>query len=250
MDAKRRARRSLDGLSVGDAFGEQFFGARSEQATRRLLPPPPWRTTDDTEMACVLYAHLAARGAIHADALADEFAERHARDPARGYGAGAHRILDAIGAGTPWQEAAQAEFRGQGSMGNGAAMRVAPVGAWFADDLDALVRGARQSAEVTHAHPEGQAGAIAVALAAAAVARDEADLFAFVLRHLPGVGRTREAIERAAGLAQLQPFKAAMMLGNGSQVLAEDTVPLCLWIAARHRAYEAALWETASLFGD
>ena len=47
--------------------------------------------------------------------------------------------------------------------GNGAMMprwRVAPLGAWLADDL---AEEAASSAEVTHAHPEGVAGAVAVA---------------------------------------------------------------------------------------
>ena len=58
-------------------------------------------------------------------------------------------------------------FGGEGSFGNGAAMRVAPLGAYFADELDAVVEQASFSAEVTHSHPEGIAGAIAVAVAAA-----------------------------------------------------------------------------------
>jgi hypothetical protein len=52
-------------------------------------------------------------------------------------------------------------------MGNGGAMRAAPVGAFFADDLAALVEHADRSAAVTHAHAEGRAGAVAVAAAAA-----------------------------------------------------------------------------------
>src|SRR5258707_3583505 len=66
-----------------------------------------------------------------------------------------------------WREEAQALFGGQGSFGNGSAMRVAPLGAYFADDLDAVVEQASRSAEVTHAHAEASAGAIAVSLAAA-----------------------------------------------------------------------------------
>ena len=46
-------------------------------------------------------------------------------------------------------------------------MRAAPLGGYFADDLDRVVEHARRSAEVTHAHPEGIAGATAVAVAAA-----------------------------------------------------------------------------------
>jgi hypothetical protein len=46
-------------------------------------------------------------------------------------------------------------------------MRVAPVGAYFADDLAQAAEQAHRSARVTHAHPEASAGAIAVAIAAA-----------------------------------------------------------------------------------
>ena len=45
---------SLDGLSIGDAFGERFFGPREQavqQILRRELPDTPWFYTDDTEMA-------------------------------------------------------------------------------------------------------------------------------------------------------------------------------------------------------
>ena len=58
--------------------------------------------------------------------------------------------------------------------GNGAAMRVAPVGAYFADDPDRAAHEAQHSAVITHAHPEGQAGAIAVAVAAATAASQPA----------------------------------------------------------------------------
>jgi len=54
MDAIARAFLSLDGLSVGDAFGERFFGPTHEvlqRISRRELPDAPWTYTDDTEMA-------------------------------------------------------------------------------------------------------------------------------------------------------------------------------------------------------
>ena len=49
-----RARRSLDGLSVGDAFGEQFFvhpNMAESLIADRAEPRAPWRWTDDTAMA-------------------------------------------------------------------------------------------------------------------------------------------------------------------------------------------------------
>lgn len=48
------------------------------------------------------------------------------------------------------------------SFGNGSAMRVSPVG-WVFDTLEETLEAAKQSAEVTHNHPEGIKGAQAVA---------------------------------------------------------------------------------------
>src|SRR6266851_7412707 len=165
-----RVRLALDGLSVGDAFGECFFHPDRAQAIlrgHRETPPAPWRYTDDTEMALAIAEVLEAHGGIHQDELAQAFARRYQKNPHRGYGATAFQILAAIHRGEPWHQASHEAFGGQGSMGNGGAMRVAPVGAYFANDLASVVEHARASAEVTHGHPDGQAGAIAVAVAAA-----------------------------------------------------------------------------------
>ena len=50
------------------------------------------------------------------------------------------------------------------SFGNGSAMRVSPV-AWFEDTEGRVMELAKQSAEVTHNHPEGIKGAQATAMA-------------------------------------------------------------------------------------
>lgn len=46
-------------------------------------------------------------------------------------------------------------------------------------------------------------------------------------------------------------FTAAELLGNGSQITCPDTVPLCLWLAARHLdGYCEAMWTTVRVGGD
>ena len=47
-----------------------------------------------------------------------------------------HNLVRALVDGADWRVVTPAVFAGQGSMGNGAAMRVAPVGAYWADDRD------------------------------------------------------------------------------------------------------------------
>jgi ADP-ribosylglycohydrolase len=257
-----RARLSLDGLSTGDAFGECFF-ADPEVVTRRVfareVPRSPWRYTDDTAMGLSIYACLATRGRIDRDHLAELFAQEYERDPWRGYGGTAHSILRAIGNGVPWEAASGEAFSGMGSMGNGGAMRVGPLGAYFADDPERLIREARMSAEVTHAHPEGQAGAIAGALAAAwawthASQKGQVDpreMIASVLAAMPE-GDTHTRLRRALDVPLTrEPEIAAAMLGNGSKITAPDTVPFALWCAARHCwDYAEALWTTVRGHGD
>jgi ADP-ribosylglycohydrolase len=253
-DPVERALASLDGLSVGDAFGESlFFGDRLIET--RTEPAAPWPTTDDTEMAVAIVDILRRAGRIDEDALARAFAGRFEADPFRGYGSGARAVLVQISAGRPWSEAAGEAFGG-GSMGNGAAMRVAPLGAYFADDLSAAIDEARRSAVVTHAHPDGQAGAIAVAIAAAWLGGEHDDpdprlLFEVVLDATPP-GATRSGIERAAALPlQSEPITVALEIGAGWKTVCADTVPFCLWVAARHLGdFEEALWTSVSVPGD
>ena len=248
---------ALEGLSVGDAFGETFFGEPELIRSRiegRVTRDGRWGWTDDTAMALSIVEVLRAHGGIDRDALAQAFADRYRADPMRGYGGTAHDILQAIGLGVPWAVAAGRVFDGQGSMGNGAAMRVAPIGACFADDLDAAVQHARASAEPTHAHPDGQAGAIAVAVAAALAARgvtDGASLLAGVVERTPP-GPTRDGLEKARALPFDDDVRTAVAaLGNGERVISHDTVPFALWCAARHLDdYETAMWTTVSGLGD
>ena len=130
---------SLDGLSIGDALGEMFCH-RPDTALMRLqagdLPAGPWFHTDDTEMAISLVAVLKSHGQVDRDALSKRFVRRFERDPDRGYGKMTRIQLRENLAGQSWQVTAARAFGGQGSMGNGSAMRVAPLGAYFADDLE------------------------------------------------------------------------------------------------------------------
>jgi ADP-ribosylglycohydrolase len=257
----QRVSLALDGLSLGDSFGQHFFAPElwRTEFNSRELPPAPWAYTDDTEMALAIADVLASHGEIDQDQLAAGFARRFGVNPYRGYGSGAIEVLQAIEAGRSWRDAAAGLFDGRGSLGNGAAMRAAPVGAYFAGDFGAVVEQARKSAEVTHMHLDGIAGAIAVAVAAAwaaerratADANSAASLFACVLEHTPE-SATRRGIEAAARLPlEVWEFHAAEKLGSGADIRSADTVPFCLWVVARHLDdFTEALWTAARVGGD
>lgn len=255
-----RARCSLEGLSVGDAFGGYFFGSAemvSRRIEERILLKPPWNYSDDTMMALSIFSILRQFDEINQDRLAPSFAERY--DQSRGYGPAMRRLLLKIREGDNWRNAAQLLFQGQGSLGNGSAMRVAPVGAYFADDLNTVVDQARRSSEVTHAHPEGIAGAIAVAIAAAWAWRlresqtrpTRQEFLALILPLVPD-SEVREKIRHAHNLAPGGSVQLAVAaLGNGSRITAQDTVAFTLWCAGEQLDnYEEALWLTVRGGGD
>ena len=278
-----RARLALDGLSVGDALGQTCFRPENWEGVTddpRATARGPWPWTDDTMMALAIYEVLYRHGRIDQDDLARTFAARYQADPMRGYGAGAHRLLSQIAAGADWRAAAELLFGG-GSFGNGSAMRIAPLAAYFAEDgYERVAEQAALSAAVTHVHPEGIAGGAAAAVAGAYawVNRDRRSdpavkrgLFDVVLAHTPA-GEVRDGIERAAGLTvdvpaepnvRLLPYGGGVVpfdislelvvqqLGNGSKVICQDTVPFCLWVASRHLDdYEKAIVNTIRGGGD
>ncbi|MFQ6195421.1 ADP-ribosylglycohydrolase family protein [Streptomyces sp. NPDC000405] len=254
-DRFHRALASLRGLAVGDALGSQFFvPAHYPSLKRRELPPAPWGWTDDTEMACSVLAVLAEHGRIDQDALARSFAEHHDFD--RGYGPAVNRMLRLVREGGDWRELAAALFKGQGSWGNGAAMRIAPLGAWYADDPEQATHQAEISAYTTHQHREAVAGAMAVAAAAAIAASPSGAtgpeaLLDGVIALVPrsavqqGLRRARDMLDYA------DTSTVAAVLGCGRRTSAHDTVPFALWAAARHLdSFEEAFWTTARAGGD
>ncbi len=260
-DRVERMNLSLDGLGLGDALGE-MLSYQAQAASRRLaennLPAGPWFHTDDTEMAISIVRVLKSHGSIQQDALAKRFARRFERDPDRGYGRMTRIQMREIMAGAKWRDTAANAFGGQGSMGNGSAMRVAPLGAYFADDLSQCVEQARLSSLVTHTHPEGVAGAIAVALAAAMawqLSNETTDrarrLFEAVLHHTPESQVRRGILVASTTSPELSVTDVARALGNGSLVTAPDTVPFCVWMAAHHPdRFVEALGKTVSVGGD
>lgn len=261
-DRVERMKLSLDGLGLGDALGE-MLSYQANTAPRRLtennLPAGPWFHTDDTEMAISIVQILKSHGYVDQDALAKRFARRFERDPDRGYGRMTRIQMREINAGAKWRDTAANAFGGQGSMGNGSAMRVAPLGAYFADNLEQCAEEARASSVVTHTHSEGVAGAMAVAVAAAMAwelrSSPDADrvriFFDAVLQHTPE-SQVRCGILLASTTPPETPEAAvARSLGNGSLVTAPDTVPFCIWMAAHHlNHFVDALGKTVSVGGD
>jgi ADP-ribosylglycohydrolase len=252
------AKTSLLGLSIGDAFGETFFGREEEVLNRisnKQLQEGDWLFTDDTVMSIGIYKVLEENGEIMQDQLAGIFADNYLLDDYRGYGGTAHSILKAIASGKPWKEVSKNVFDGMGSMGNGAAMRSGLIGAYFYRDEVKVIEQATLAAEITHFHQEAIAGAVAVALAACICTRSGTlsvkQFFDFIVENTPE-SDVKYKIKKAATLSANYDIRTIVSaLGNGTKLTALDTVPFALWCAAHHLYdFEAAVWTAVSGLGD
>jgi poly(ADP-ribose) glycohydrolase ARH3 len=240
------------GLAIGDALGARFE-AQSSESIRQRYPTAEslfdvseeiWYT-DDTQMAIGVAETLVACGAIVEHDLCRAFVANYV--PSRGYGRGTRAVLEAMEDGRDYRAVAQKNFPG-GSQGNGAAMRVAPVGLLFHDDPQQLFEQARLSSLPTHVHPLGIEGAQLIALGVAICARqtfDSSDYWAQLL----AASSTPEFQQRITLASRCNSAADLVNLGNGIRAI--DSVPTSLAsLAIAPQSFVQAVAQVILLGGD
>lgn len=255
MPSIERARESLVGLSVGDAFGDRF-NTRTVEIGRCLLtrttPPAPWTLTDDSWMACSVFEVLRDYGELDPERLAESFVRRY--EPGRGYGPKMKQVLPHADSGHEAMTKCAALFGGRGSYGNGAVMRIAPLGAFY-DEPEQAAREAIRSACSTHAHPEAEAGAAAIAVAACVMAQrrefDAREFFEVVVELTPDSDVKRGVLRASETSVEERPLDVAKAMRADRDITCQVTTPFCLWATARNPGdYVKALWDVVSAGGD
>jgi poly(ADP-ribose) glycohydrolase ARH3 len=246
------------GSALGDAIGEMAFRYPEERRLRAAIAAAPLlRYTDDTAMAIGLAESLVERQDLDSHHLGRTFHRHFNREPWRGYASGPPIIFQLVEkSGCTYEEAARHLFNGQGSLGNGAAMRVAPLGLFFHAAPDLYGR-AVVSAAITHAHPLAQDGAAVQAAAVAmAVPLDPRKPFprdAF-LRRLLALARTPELKERLSLVRSLLKGKvsspeAASILGKSVKI--HESLPFALYaFLTQPHSFEGCLFSAVLCGGD
>jgi len=203
--------------------------------------------TDDTQMMIALAEATLEGAPLEPERLAHGFLEHY--DPRRGYGRGTAQVLELWRSGIPVAVAARQVYGTHGSLGNGAAMRVAPIGVRYADDPPQLYGEAVASARVTHAHPVGiDAAVVQAAAVGAAVAGRE------VLSAAAGAVTTDEMRQGVAAVGELlrhpalAPTTVAEKLGNSAT--GHRSVPAALYCALAHDSFEEAVTFAVRCGGD
>ena len=246
------------GSALGDAIGELAFWRSGEARLRsKIARSDVLVYTDDTAMAIGLAESITQVGRLDQQHLGDAFRANYRREPWRGYAMGPPTIFRLVERrGMSYPEAARSLFGGQGSFGNGAAMRIAPVGLFFHDSPD-LYEQARASASVTHAHPVGVDGAAVLAWAVAqAVKLHPQESFPLepFSQGLVDFARTPEirgkmVLIRTLLAEDIPPRDAARRLGRG--VAVHKSLPFAIYSFLRHpKSFEACLFCAVLNGGD
>lgn len=163
---------SLIGSVLADAIGACFEGLpvnklRSQFSGKLAafdygVTRDSLNYTDDGEMTLALAEYLAENHTIISRELMRRFVQTY--QSWRGYGRGTRVLIEAFRDNAEYEFMASHLFPG-GSLGNGAAMRSAPVGLRFHGDTSKVWEEAKQSAWPTHRHELGIEGAQLIALA-------------------------------------------------------------------------------------
>jgi ADP-ribosylglycohydrolase len=206
------------GAIAGDVIGSTYEARPVKTADFELFPPGG-RFTDDTVLTVATAEALLGDG-DYAGAY-----RRYGRAyPNAGYGGSFYHWLLSEDAG-PYN-----------SWGNGAAMRVSPVG-FALDTVDDVLAEAARSAAVTHNHPEGIQGAQATALAV------------FLARFGADKTSIKSAIEERFGYDLARSLDTIRPIYD-FDVSCQGSVPESLIAFLESTDYESAVRNAVSLGGD
>lgn len=240
----------LLGLSLADALGAKHEGGvigGMLWSVLSLRRPGVLQWTDDTLMATGTAESLLACGELDEDDLARRWAEDCTW--ARGYGAGALAMLRRVAQGEDWRAARHAVFP-DGSFGNGAAMRAAPLALFFGEDPQRMEEATRRASAITHAHPLGIEGGVLIAHATQQALHGTVDVADLSARCEHDEFRSR--LERVPGLLEQDPGKREVVRALGNKIVAHESAVTAVYayLRCREQSFEDLVAYVVSLGGD
>ena len=237
-----------------DRLKSKFLGSLIGTALGDSLGAGGRRYTDDTAMMIGVAESLIENRGFNADDMAQTFIRNYDAEPWRGYGPGPPAIFQMVKSGLDWRAASGGIYPG-GSYGNGAAMRVAPIGLLYYDDLDELKKISCQSSRITHTHPLGMEGAALQACAVAIAVRTEPgryDKYDFLrkLNDFVEMDEYQEKLKSIKILLRESAGEPKVITELGNTVEAFNSVPISIYSFLANSGFKAALDYALSLGGD
>ena len=159
----------LIGCGVGDALGQPFegnFGIYLQQNVPDIIVAYRGIYTDDTQLTLAIAESIIRSNGYHPEDLALRFAE-WLDEPPIGPGLTCLTAANKLKKGISWKNS------GVSSGANGAVMRISPIGLFYRDDINQLIKVAKESSIITHTHVGAYTAAIVIARAVAYLTTEE-----------------------------------------------------------------------------
>ncbi len=237
----------LLGTAVGDALGVPFekmafdrkelteWDGKSYLGSlhHKLLPG---QYSDDTQMSLMVAESLIENKGFDPDDLSKRYVHWITSGIARGYGRTTLAALQKIASGTHWSESGVV-----GSYGNGTAMRAAPFGIFFRNDLQSLKEIVKIDSKMTHDSNEAEAGALAVAIASyMAINSDTENVAVRIAEHLPN-SKIKSLLGSMEAMLKIpcSPFQVLQTLGTKADV--RETVPSAMYCFCKFNDANSAI---------
>ncbi len=209
--------------------------------------------TDDTEMTLALARSIVRKRTVDGEDCARAYAEQF--NPQRGYGRSAVQVLTALQQGMDGGKTGRMLFP-EGSFGNGAAMRIAPVGLVYGHlAAGALLPKVEAAVCMTHCHREAIEAAVLQARAIGLLRQAEGvldwkEFLARLCSYLPGT-LLQDHLAKLAELLRNQAVAEEVAMEFGCGVRSRDSWPPALWAALRFLSEpEEAIVQAVNLGGD
>lgn len=239
----------LLGTAIGDALGVPF--------EKKLFNDPlfnnwdgntflgsdshglkPGQYSDDSQLSIIVAESLLASSGFNPDDLSSRYVDWMVSGCARGWGRTTALAIENLKSGMHWTASGI-----PGSEGNGSAMRAAPFGIYFRNDLKSLVEICKLDSGITHASPEAEAGSIAIATTAYyAVNNDTENLLNKIVPLLPEskIKHILSGLSALLDVNNITPFQALSIIGTKANV--KETVPAALYCFLKFDNYHMAVF--------
>lgn len=237
----------LLGTAIGDALGVPF---ESKPADNPLLINwdrksflgskyhglEPGQYSDDTQLSIIVAESLIENSGFDPADLAKRYVDWIESERARGYGRTTLLAINNLKSGIPWTDSGVPE-----SYGNGTAMRAAPFGVFFRNDLRSLIEIVKMDSGITHKSNEAEAGALAIALAAYYISNEDTDqLVKRICESLPdSIVKNKLKVVPVMVDSSAKPLDMLEVLGTKADV--RQTVPSALYCYLKFEKFSEAI---------
>ncbi|XP_076624159.1 ADP-ribosylhydrolase ARH3 isoform X1 [Colletes latitarsis] len=227
---RSKFRGAMLGVLMGDCLGSPYEAEETctkgiklvlQRSLDKLEGPlykaPVIQFTDDSAMTYSLAKSLVETKELDVVNLAKKFVKSYYLEPNRGYGPGVVTVFQKL-RGNKFMDVekpAKEQFNGQGSWGNGGAMRVTPVALFCYQNYDKLLDIVRKTTQLTHTHKIGIDGAILQAIAVQQSLLLNPNKELNVINFIDDLIYKMDQIEKdedGLGLSEPQPYKIQLDL--------------------------------------